>query len=60
MNSVDGTCVGQRLVIDETGPPLEKLRLQAFSPPPLDAGQVLVRMLAAPVNPADLNFIEGT
>ncbi len=60
MKSVDGTCVGQRLVIDETGPPLEKLRLQAFSPPPLDGGQVLVRMLAAPVNPADLNFIEGT
>ena len=34
--------------------------MQEFSPPPLESGQVLVNMLAAPVNPADLNFIEGT
>jgi trans-2-enoyl-CoA reductase len=56
----DATIGGQRLVIEETGVPMDKLRVQAFSPPQPGAGQVLVRMLAAPVNPADLNFIEGT
>jgi len=60
MDTVATTLGGQRLVIEETGAPVEKLRLQAFNPPPPDAGQVLVRMLAAPLNPADLNFIEGT
>lgn len=49
-----------RLVFHETGTPAEKLQVQEFTPPPLAAGQVLVEMLAAPVNPADLNFIEGT
>lgn len=60
MTNVAANNVGKRLVIEATGAPLEKLRVQAFSPPPPAAGQVLVRMLAAPVNPADLNFIEGT
>jgi len=60
METVATNLGGQRLVIEETGVPVEKLRLQAFSPPPPGAGQVLVRMLAAPLNPADLNFIEGT
>jgi NADPH:quinone reductase-like Zn-dependent oxidoreductase len=60
MENVAANNVGKRLMIEETGAPLEKLRVQAFSPPPPGAGQILVRMLAAPVNPADLNFIEGT
>lgn len=60
MESSASNKVGQRLVFHETGVPLEKLQVQAFSPPAPTAGQVLVRMLAAPVNPADLNFIEGT
>lgn len=60
MDPSESSFVGQRLVFQEPGPPLEKLQLQEFSPPPLAAGQVLVAMLAAPVNPADLNFIEGT
>ena len=60
MEILEGTLGGQRLIIEETGAPLEKLRLQALSPPPPAAGEVRVRMLAAPVNPADLNFIEGT
>ncbi|MCX6874158.1 MAG: 2-enoyl thioester reductase domain-containing protein [Verrucomicrobia bacterium] len=60
MAIVDANLAGKRLVIEETGTPVEKLRVQAFRPPPVGTGQVLVRMLAAPVNPADLNFIEGT
>jgi trans-2-enoyl-CoA reductase len=46
-----------RLVFHETGKPSEVLRHEAFTPP---RGEVLVRILAAPINPADLNTIEGT
>jgi mitochondrial enoyl-[acyl-carrier protein] reductase / trans-2-enoyl-CoA reductase len=46
-----------RLVFRETGNPSEVLRHESFDPPP---GEVLVRILAAPINPADLNTIEGT
>ena len=60
METDDTTLVGQRLVIEETGAPADKLRVQAFSPQPPAVGEVRVRMLAAPINPADLNFIEGT
>jgi NADPH:quinone reductase-like Zn-dependent oxidoreductase len=44
----------------ECGKPAEVLRLEAVEPPPLAEGEVRLRILAAPVNPADLNFIEGT
>ena len=60
MDTLEGTIIGQRLIVEETGAALEKLQVQAFTPTPPAAGEVLVRMLAAPVNPADLNFIEGT
>lgn len=50
----------RRLVFHETGAPLERLQAESFAPPRPGPGEVLVRMLAAPVNPADLNFIEGT
>ncbi len=42
------------------GKPAEVLECLAFSPGAPEVGEVLVRMLAAPVNPADLNTIEGT
>jgi NADPH:quinone reductase-like Zn-dependent oxidoreductase len=60
MESSASNIAGKRLVFHQTGMPLEKLQVQSFSPPPPGANEVLVRMLAAPVNPADLNFIEGT
>lgn len=50
----------QRLVFHQTGVPAEQLQLEAFTPAEAGPGQALIRILAAPVNPADLNFIEGT
>ncbi len=45
-----------RLVFARTGKPAEVL---AFEKAPLPSGEVVVRILAAPLNPADLNTIEG-
>jgi len=47
-----------RLTAFGANPPA--LSLEEISPLAPGAGEVLVRMLAAPVNPADLNVIEGT
>ena len=47
-----------RLTAFGSNPPA--LSLEEISPLAPGAGEVLVRMLAAPVNPADLNVIEGT
>ena len=41
------------------GPPAEALRLERVAVPAPGPGEVRVRMLAAPVNPADLNVVEG-
>ncbi len=49
-----------RLCFHQSGNPLEVLQLEAWDPPAPQQHQVVVRMLYAPVNPADLNFIEGT
>jgi trans-2-enoyl-CoA reductase len=49
-----------RLIFRQTGKPAEVLGTQAFSPRPPQSGEVLARILAAPINPADLNTIEGT
>jgi trans-2-enoyl-CoA reductase len=48
-----------RLQFEQTGPPLEVLHLVQREPQPLTEHAVRVRMRYAPVNPADLNFIEG-
>lgn len=45
---------------ERTGSPAEVLQLQERSLPPPTGHEVRVRMRYAPVNPADLNFIEGT
>ncbi len=50
----------RRLVFHQTGKPADVLQIEDFTPRPPLAGEVLVRMLAAPINPADLNTIEGT
>lgn len=54
------TIQGTRLVFRETGAPAETLELEAFDVPSPAAGEVLVQLQAAPINPADLNTIEGT
>jgi NADPH:quinone reductase-like Zn-dependent oxidoreductase len=53
------TMQGTRLVFRETGKPSEKLELEEFAPRDPEAGEVRVRMIAAPLNPADLNTIES-
>lgn len=51
---------GSHLCFHQTGKPCEVLKLEAFQPERPAAGNVLVRISAAPINPADLNTIEGT
>jgi NADPH:quinone reductase-like Zn-dependent oxidoreductase len=50
----------KRVVFDRTGPPAEVLRVQDDVPAPEPArGEVLVRMLASPINPSDLMYDGG-
>ncbi len=50
----------KRVVFDRFGPPSEVLRVEDDVPaPPLRRGEVLVRMIASPVNPSDLMYIAG-
>ncbi len=51
---------GTRLRFQETGKPGEVLECVPFQPRQPGTGEVLVRLSAAPINPADLNTIEGT
>lgn len=50
----------QRLLFETHGKPADVLRLETFETPPLENGEVLLAIHASPINPADLNFIEGT
>jgi NADPH:quinone reductase-like Zn-dependent oxidoreductase len=50
----------RRLFFANCGKPEEVLGVEEFEPPEPAAGEVLVRIKAAPINPADLNLIEGT
>lgn len=47
------------IVYEAHGKPEEVLRLEELELPAVGANQALVRILAAPINPADLNQIEG-
>lgn len=42
-----------------TGVPAEVVQIEEITTPPPGPGQVRVRMLRAPINPADLNMLEG-
>lgn len=48
------------VMFHEHGEPAEVLRVEEQELPPLGAGDVRVEMLAAPINPADINLIQGT
>jgi NADPH:quinone reductase-like Zn-dependent oxidoreductase len=50
----------QHLVFSQFGPPSSALKFEDFTLPPLKNGEVLLEIQASPINPADLNFIEGT
>ena len=62
MDDDDSTRLGKQLVFKQTGRPGEVLEMEPISliSQAPDPGDVLVRILAAPINPADLNTIEGT
>jgi trans-2-enoyl-CoA reductase len=47
------------IVFHEHGTPAAVARCEEIEIPPLGPGDMRVRMLAAPINPADLNVIEG-
>ncbi len=51
---------GNQLWFQRTGKPNEVLEFHPFAPRQPEDGEVLVRIAAAPINPADLNTIEGT
>jgi NADPH:quinone reductase-like Zn-dependent oxidoreductase len=47
------------VVFDRTGPPAEVLELRETPAAQPRRGEVLVRMLASPINPSDLMYVEG-
>ncbi|GAA5481151.1 MDR family NADPH-dependent oxidoreductase [Haloferula sargassicola] len=49
-----------KLAFSSCGTPADVLEWVEHESDPLTAEQVRVKLLAAPINPADLNFIEGT
>jgi len=53
---MDNNLVAQ---FSEFGAPEKVLSLVEVARPALQAGQIRVKMLAAPVNPADINFVQG-
>ena len=49
----------QRAIFHQLGQPEEVLAVEDSTPAPLGPNEVRVRILAAPINPADINFIQG-
>jgi NADPH:quinone reductase-like Zn-dependent oxidoreductase len=47
------------IVFDRFGPPAEVLQVRDVPRPSPGRGEVLVRMLASPVNPSDVMYVEG-
>ncbi|SHI48737.1 NADPH:quinone reductase [Rubritalea squalenifaciens DSM 18772] len=51
--------MSQAVIFREFGKAEEVSALEVSPHPELQDGQILVRMLATPINPADINFIQG-
>lgn len=51
--------MSRQLVYSEFGDPMKVVKYREVLVPELQPQEVLVRMLAAPVNPADINTIQG-
>jgi NADPH2:quinone reductase len=49
----------QAAVFDRFGPPSQVLQIREVPRPEPGRGEVLVRMLASPINPSDIMYIEG-
>lgn len=49
----------KQLVYSEFGDPLHVVKFRDCEVRPLEPQEVLVRMMAAPVNPVDINIIKG-
>lgn len=62
MEDDESTIRGKQLVFRQIGKPAEVLEMEddILISQSLGGGEVLVRILAAPLNPADLNTIEGS
>src|SRR5450755_947553 len=50
----------QALVFEQAGKPADVLHLKEIDTPSPKEGEVLVKVLRSPVNPADTFFIQGT
>jgi len=50
----------RRIVFPEFGKASEQVQINTYETPKSAPGEVLVRLLYAPINPADFNYIEGT
>lgn len=60
MSQIRYQCVNAaKLVYSEYGDPVKVVQKQEESLPQLKSNEVLIKMLAAPVNPADINTIQG-
>ncbi|CAH2043637.1 unnamed protein product, partial [Iphiclides podalirius] len=51
--------MSRQLIYSEFGDPTKVVKLRECEVPPLGSQEILVRMLAAPINPADINTIQG-
>ncbi|PKS09382.1 hypothetical protein jhhlp_003997 [Lomentospora prolificans] len=61
MSGPYGYTQAKALVFSEYGEPKDVLRVHKFSiSPSIPSSSVLIRALAAPINPADINTIQGT
>ncbi|XP_022089399.1 enoyl-[acyl-carrier-protein] reductase, mitochondrial-like [Acanthaster planci] len=49
----------QALIYGDYGDPVKVLKLTEIELPPLDSTSVKIKMLASPINPADINTIQG-